>query len=272
MKTVLAFFASSDGIVSTNLTRFVGEVSHITEAAFAYASQNFSECIHSETYSLLVDTYISDADERRAMFNALEKVLCVRRKADWALRWSASDRTLAERIIAFACVEGVHFSSSFCAILWLKKRGLMPGLAFSNELISRDEGMHTDQACEVLRVLCERGEAEMPTHATAEAIFREAVEIEAEYCNEALPVGLLGINAGLMVEYVEFVADRLLVQLGYHRVLGRTECVFDWMKDVGIESKTKFFEARVADYRRAAVGKSTYENAFNIAIDPDADV
>jgi ribonucleotide reductase beta subunit family protein with ferritin-like domain len=272
IKTVLAFFASSDGIVGENLGKFVEEVSHIKEAVFAYAFQFAMENIHSEMYSLLIDSYIADPGEKLTLFNAITDVPCVKRKADWALSWSASDKTLAERIIAFACVEGVHFSSSFCAIFWLKKRGLMPGLTFSNELISRDEGLHTDLACCVLGILCERGEAEMPPQETVERIFRDAVDIEAEYCREGLPVDLLGMNAELMVEYVEYVADRLLVQLGYERVFGRTRCPFDWMEDIGLAQRTNFFEGRVSEYVRAAAGNTVDENAFDVVVDYDADV
>jgi ribonucleotide reductase beta subunit family protein with ferritin-like domain len=272
IKTVLAFFASSDGIVGENLGKFVEEVSHIKEAVFAYAFQFAMENIHSEMYSLLIDSYIADPGEKLTLFNAITDVPCVKRKADWALAWSASDRTLAERVIAFACVEGVHFSSSFCAIFWLKKRGLMPGLTFSNELISRDEGLHTDLACCVLGVLCERGEAEMPPQDTVARIFRDAVDIEAEYCREGLPVDLLGMNADLMVEYVEYVADRLLVQLGYERVFGRNRCPFDWMEDIGLAQRTNFFEGRVSEYVRAAAGNTVDENAFDVVVDYDADV
>lgn len=272
IKTVLAFFASSDGIVGENLGNFVQEVSHIKEAVFAYGFQFAMENIHSEMYSLLIDTYITDPGEKLQLFNAITDVPCVKRKAEWALAWSASDKTLAERIIAFACVEGIHFSSSFCAIFWLKKRGIMPGLTFSNELISRDEGLHTDLACCVLGILCERGEASMPSQETVETIFRDAVDIEAEYCREGLPVDLLGMNAELMVEYVEFVADRLLLQLGYERVFGRTRCPFDWMEDIGLAQRTNFFEGRNSDYVRAAAGNTVDENAFVVSIEDDADV
>jgi ribonucleotide reductase beta subunit family protein with ferritin-like domain len=272
VKTVLAFFAASDGIVGENLGNFVQEVSHIKEAVFAYSFQSAMENIHSEMYSLLIDTFVADAAEKNRLFNAITDIPCVRRKAVWALAWSSAEKTLAERIIAFACVEGVHFSSSFCAVFWLKKRGIMPGLTFSNELISRDEGLHTDLACCVLGVLCERGEAVMPSQETVEAIFREAVDIEAEYCREGLPVDLLGMNSDLMIEYVEFVADRLLVQLGYDRVFGRTRCPFDWMEDIGLAQRTNFFEGRNSDYVRAAAGNTAADNAFVVSIEDDADV
>jgi ribonucleotide reductase beta subunit family protein with ferritin-like domain len=272
VKMVLAYFASSDGIVCSNLGRFVEETDHLKEVSFAYGFQAAMENIHSEMYSLLIDTYITDHDEKRHLFNAIIEVPCVKRKAEWALSWSSSERTLAERIVAFACVEGIHFSSSFCAIFWLKKRGLMPGLCFSNELISRDEGLHTDLACCVLRLLCERGEAEMPPQEVAERIVGQAVEIEAEYCREGLPVDLLGMNADLMIEYVEFVADRLLAQLGYRRMFGRERCVFDWMEDIGLSQKTNFFEGRVSEYVRAAAGRSAEDNSFDVSIDLDADV
>jgi len=272
IKTVLAFFASSDGIVGENLSKFSSEVGHLKEAVFAYSFQFSMENIHSEMYSLLIDTYITDEQEKTRMFNAILEVPCIKRKAEWALTWSASSKSLAERIIAFACVEGVHFSSSFCAIFWLKKRGLMPGLTFSNELISRDEGLHTDLACCVLHTLCSRGEAQMPSQETVEAMFRDAVSIEAEYCREGLPVDLLGMNASMMVEYVEYVADRLLVQLGYKRLFGRTHCTFDWMEDMSLPQRTNFFENMVSDYVRAAAGRSAEDNAFHVTVDNDADV
>lgn len=272
VKTVLAFFASSDGIVGENLSRFVSEVSHVKELVFAYSFQAAMENVHSEMYSLLIDTYVPDPAEKTSLFDAIRGVPCVRRKAEWALRWSSSGRSLAERVIAFACVEGIHFSSSFCAVFWLKKRGLMPGLTFSNELISRDEALHTDLACCVLEVLCERGEAAMPPQGVAEAIVREAVEVEVQYCRDGLPVDLLGMNSALMIEYVEYVADRLLAQLGYAPAFGRRACVFDWMEDMGLQQKTNFFEGRVSDYVRAAAARPDGEASLGVTVDYDADV
>ncbi|KAI6003880.1 ribonucleotide reductase small subunit [Pisolithus albus] len=245
---VLAFFAASDGIVNENLVeRFSNEV-QVAEARCFYGFQIMMENIHSETYSLLIDTYIKDAAQREYLFDAIETIPCVKRKAEWALKWISDDRsTFAERLVAFAAVEGIFFSGSFASIFWLKKRGLMPGLTFSNELISRDEGMHTDFACLLFSHLKRR-----PHPNTIERIITEAVEIEQEFLTDALPVGLIGMNAKLMCQYIEFVADRLLVSLGNEKVYNVTN-PFDFMDMISLQGKTNFFEKRVSDYSKANV-------------------
>ncbi|KIK30568.1 hypothetical protein PISMIDRAFT_670626 [Pisolithus microcarpus 441] len=245
---VLAFFAASDGIVNENLVeRFSNEV-QVAEARCFYGFQIMMENIHSETYSLLIDTYIKDAAQREYLFDAIETISCVKRKAEWALKWISDDRsTFAERLVAFAAVEGIFFSGSFASIFWLKKRGLMPGLTFSNELISRDEGMHTDFACLLFSHLKRR-----PHPNTIERIITEAVKIEQEFLTDALPVGLIGMNAKLMCQYIEFVADRLLVSLGNEKVYNVTN-PFDFMDMISLQGKTNFFEKRVSDYSKANV-------------------
>ncbi|KAL9088831.1 MAG: hypothetical protein Q9159_002867 [Coniocarpon cinnabarinum] len=253
---VLAFFAASDGIVNENLVeRFSGEV-QIPEARCFYGFQIMMENIHSETYSLLIDTYISDVAQRQYLFDAIDTIPCIRRKADWALRWiSDSSSTFASRLVAFAAVEGIFFSGSFASIFWLKKRGLMPGLTFSNELISRDEGMHTDFACLLFSHLQNRPDVEK-----VEQIIKEAVTIEQEFLTEALPVALLGMNAPLMRQYIEFVADRLLVALGGRKVYNSTN-PFDFMENISLAGKTNFFEKRVGDYQKAGVMAATKKMA-----------
>ncbi|KAK9463887.1 ribonucleotide reductase [Lipomyces oligophaga] len=245
---VLAFFAASDGIVNENLVeRFSNEV-QVPEARCFYGFQIMIENIHSETYSLLIDTYIKDPAERAYLFDAIETIPCIKKKADWALRWIADKNSIfAERLIAFAAVEGIFFSGSFASIFWLKKRGMMPGLTFSNELISRDEGLHTDFACVLFSHLQHR-----PSPATVEKIITEAVVIEQEFLTEALPCALLGMNAKLMKQYIEFVADRLLVALGNKKVYNATN-PFDFMENISLAGKTNFFEKRVSDYQKAGV-------------------
>ncbi|KAG8215166.1 ribonucleotide reductase small subunit, partial [Butyriboletus roseoflavus] len=245
---VLAFFAASDGIVNENLVeRFSNEV-QVAEARSFYGFQIMMENIHSETYSLLIDTYIKDPAERVYLFDAVETIPCIKHKADWALRWISDRRsTFSERLVAFAAVEGIFFSGSFASIFWLKKRGLMPGLTFSNELISRDEGMHTDFACLLLSHLRRR-----PHPNVIERIITEAVKIEQEFLNDALPVALIGMNAQLMCQYIEFVADRLLVSLGNTKVY-KTENPFDFMDMISLQGKTNFFEKRMSDYAKANV-------------------
>ncbi|KAF8192483.1 ribonucleotide reductase [Pholiota molesta] len=230
---VLAFFAASDGIVNENLVeRFSTEI-QVAEARCFYGFQIMIENVHSETYSLLIDTYIKDPDERTHLFNAVETVPCIKRKADWALHWiSDTNSTFAERLVAFAAVEGIFFSGSFAAIFWIKKRGLMPGLTFSNELISRDEGMHTDFACLLFTYLKRR-----PHQQTVLQIITEAVEIEKEFLTDALPVALIGMNSTLMSQYIEFVADRLLVSLGNNKHYGATN-PFDFMDMISLQGKT----------------------------------
>lgn len=253
---ILAFFAASDGIVNENLVEnFSGEVS-CTEAKCFYGFQIMMENIHSETYSLLIDTYIKDPQESNYLFNAIENIPAIKKKADWALRWiNDKDALFAERLIAFAAVEGIFFSGSFASIFWLKKRGLMPGLTFSNELICRDEGLHTDFACLLFSHLKNRINEEI-----IEKIILEAVAIEKEFFTDALPVSLLGMNSNLMCQYVEFVADRLLVALGnkkYYKVTNP----FDFMENISLAGKTNFFEKRVSDYQKAGVMANTNEGA-----------
>ena len=249
---ILAFFAASDGIVNENLVeRFSGEV-QIPEARCFYGFQIMMENIHSEMYSLLIDTYVSEPKQRTYLFDAIDTIPCIRKKADWALRW-ISDRnsTFAQRLVAFAAVEGIFFSGSFASIFWLKKRGLMPGLTFSNELISRDEGMHTDFACLLIQHLKHK-----PSKEAIRNIILEAVAIEQEFLTDALPCALLGMNAKLMAQYIEFVADRLLVALGNDKHYKVTN-PFDFMDNISLAGKTNFFEKRVGDYQKAGVMAST---------------
>ncbi|EEY20886.1 ribonucleoside-diphosphate reductase small chain [Verticillium alfalfae VaMs.102] len=249
---ILAFFAASDGIVNENLVeRFSAEV-QVPEARCFYGFQIMMENIHSETYSLLIDTYIKEPAQRTYLFNAIDTIPCIRKKADWALTWITDKKsTFATRLVAFAVVEGIFFSGAFASIFWLKKRGLMPGLTFSNELISRDEGLHTDFACLLFSHLNNR-----PSKQTVQDIVTDAVNIEQEFLTEALPCGLLGMNATLMKQYIEFVADRLLVALGNEKVYKATN-PFDFMENISLGGKTNFFEKRVADYQKAGVMGST---------------
>ena len=257
IKHVLAFFAASDGIVNENLAiNFMQEV-QMPEARCFYGFQIMMENIHSETYSLLIDTYIKDPKEKDYLFNALETVPAVQRKGQWALTWINSE-DFAERLIAFAAVEGIFFSGSFCSIFWLKKRGLMPGLTFSNELISRDEGLHCDFACLLYSYL----ENKLP-EARVQAIIRDAVVIEQEFVTEALPVSLIGMNARTMSQYIEFVADRLLVSLGCEKIYNSTN-PFDFMEMISVQGKTNFFEKRVAEYQKAGVMSERTDNAFSL--------
>jgi ribonucleoside-diphosphate reductase beta chain len=250
IKHVLAFFAASDGIVNENLAEnFVSEVQY-PEAKFFYGFQIMMENIHSETYSLLIDTYIKDAKEKDGLFHAIDTLDCVKKKAQWALRW-ISNASFAERLIAFAAVEGIFFSGSFCSIFWLKKRGLMPGLSFSNELISRDEGLHCDFAC---HLYSKHIVNKLPQQRVVE-IISNAVEIEKEFITDALPVKLIGMNSDLMGQYIEFVADRLLVELGCPRIYNSSN-PFDFMEMISLQGKTNFFEKRVGEYQKAAVANS----------------
>lgn len=244
---VLAFFAASDGIVNENLAmNFMNEV-QVPEAKCFYGFQIMMENIHSETYSLLIDTYIKEGVEKDRLFNALETVPCVGKKGQWALRWIKSP-SFAERLVAFAAVEGIFFSGSFCSIFWLKKRGLMPGLGFSNELISRDEGLHCDFAC----LLYTKYLQNKLTHQRVLDIITDAVKIEQEFITDALPVDLIGMNSRLMAQYIEFVADRLLVALGYPKHYNAAN-PFDFMELISLQAKTNFFEKRVAEYQKAGV-------------------
>ncbi len=244
---MLAFFAASDGIVNENLAiNFLSEVQY-PEAKCFYGFQVMMENIHSETYSLLIDTYVRDSREKNKLFNALETVPCVAKKGEWALKWINSE-TFVERLIAFAAVEGIFFSGSFCSIFWLKKRGLMPGLSFSNELISRDEGLHCEFAC---LLYTQHIKNKLPQERVYEIIL-DAVRIEKEFITEALPVALIGMNAGLMTQYIEFVADFWLQRLGYEKYYN-TPNPFDFMTTISLQGKTNFFEKRVAEYQKAGV-------------------
>jgi ribonucleoside-diphosphate reductase beta chain len=262
IKHILAFFAASDGIVNENLAEnFVNEVQY-AEAKFFYGFQIMMENIHSETYSLLIDTYVKDEAEKAELFNALEVFPAIKKKADWALKWIESD-SFAERLIAFAAVEGIFFSGAFCSIYWLKKRGLMPGLTFSNELISRDEGVHCDFAVHLHNHHLVN---KVPKERIKEIIV-DALDIEREFVTESLPVSLIGMNAVLMTQYLEFVADRLLVELGCERVYGSAN-PFDFMDMISLQGKTNFFEKRVAEYQKSGV-MNTDSDAQKISFDAD---
>lgn len=250
---VLAFFAASDGIVNENIAEhFLSEVQY-TEAKFFYGFQITIENIHSETYSLLIDTYVKDAKEKSKLLNAIDTMDCVKKKAEWALRW-IDEGNYQERLIAFAAVEGIFFSGSFCSIFWLKKRGLMPGLTFSNELISRDEGLHCDFAC----LLYNNHLIEQLPKEKVTGIIRDAVAIEQEFVTDALPVKLIGMNEELMCQYIEFVADRLLSELGCSKIY-KSNNPFDFMDMISLQGKTNFFEKRVAEYQKAGVMKNENE-------------
>lgn len=245
---VLAFFAASDGIVNENLVERFSQEVQITEARCFYGFQIAIENIHSEMYSMLIETYISDPEEKQFLFNAIETLPCVKKKADWALKWiSSKTASFGERIVAFAAVEGIFFSGSFASIFWLKKRGLMPGLTFSNELISRDEGLHCDFACLMFSHLVQKPSKEKITN-----IIRDAVKIEQEFLSNALPVSLIGMNCNLMCQYIEFVADRLLSELGCEKVYKVTN-PFDFMTAISTEGKTNFFEKKVGEYQKGDV-------------------
>ena len=257
VKHVLAFFAASDGIVNENLAEnFVAEVQY-TEAKFFYGFQIMMENIHSETYSLLIDTYIKDKEEQNHLFNAIDTVPAVQKKAEWALKWIGSD-SFVERLIAFAAVEGIFFSGSFCSIFWLKKRGLMPGLSFSNELISRDEGLHTDFAVHLYKNHIEN---KLSRERLIE-IIDSALTIEKEFITESLPVSLIGMNSDLMKQYLEYVSDRLLMDLGVGKIYN-TENPFDFMANIALQNKTNFFEKRVADYVKSGVGEVQEQISFD---------
>jgi ribonucleotide reductase beta subunit family protein with ferritin-like domain len=247
VKHVLAFFAASDGIVLENLSeKFCCEI-QVPEARCFYGFQIAMENIHSETYSLLIDTYIKDSNEKAGLFNAVSNFQVIHDKAQWAMNWINSSNSFAERLVAFAAVEGIFFSGFFCAIFWLKKRSLMPGLTFSNELISRDEGLHTDFACLLYSHLQNQLDKERVYE-----IIRDAVEIEKRFVSDALPVELIGMNSGLMCSYIEYVADRLIFCLGYPKIYNATN-PFDWMDLISLQGKTNFFEKRVGDYQKAGV-------------------
>ena len=260
LSMILAFFAASDGIVLENLAqRFMGEV-QLAEARAFYGFQIAMENIHSQTYSLLIDSYIKDPQEKDKLFNAITNYPCIKKKADWAQKWIHDNRsTFATRLVAFACVEGIFFSGAFCSIYWMKKRGLMPGLTFSNELISRDEALHTEFAVLLYSKLVKKmGKARI------HEIIKEAVDIETEFICEALPCRLIGMNSQLMTQYIQFVADRLSVQLGYDKIYNVAN-PFDWMELISLEGKTNFFEKKVGDY--ALANKTKSEDVFEFTAD-----
>ena len=261
IKYVLAFFAASDGIVLENLAqKFCTEI-QIPEARCFYGFQIAMENIHSETYSLLIDTYIRDQAEKTFLFNAISNVPVIEKKAKWALKWINGTNSFAERILAFSAVEGIFFSGSFCAIFWIKKRSLMPGLTFSNELISRDEGLHTDFACLIYKHLIKKLSQEKVYE-----IISDAVSMEKEFITEALPVELIGMNSRLMSTYIEFVADRLLFALGYQK-LYNVQNPFEWMEMISLQGKTNFFERRVGEYQKAGVMSTAEDKVFRLDAD-----
>ena len=242
IKYILAFFAGSDGIVFENLNNnFASEVQY-TEARSFYAYQEHNEMVHGETYSKLIDKYIKNPTEKKHLFEAIQTIPCIENKAKWAMKWFSRERSFGERLLAFACVEGIFFSGSFCAIFWLKKRGLLPGLCFSNELISRDEGLHLEFAIELFKMLKHK-----LSKVVVEEIVRDAVSIEKEFITDALPCSLIGMNSDKMSEYIEYVADRLLKQSGHDKIWG-TKNPFDFMENISLDGKTNFFEKRVGDY------------------------
>ncbi|XP_019197679.1 PREDICTED: ribonucleoside-diphosphate reductase small chain A [Ipomoea nil] len=262
---VLAFFAASDGIVLENLAaRFLNDV-QIPEARAFYGFQIAMENVHSEMYSLLLETYIKDSNQKSKLFNAIETIPCVAEKAKWSLNWIESSSSFVERLVAFACVEGIFFSGSFCAIFWLKKRCLMPGLAFSNELISRDEGLHCDFAC----LLYSFVQKKLPWQKVHQ-IVNEAVEIETNFVCDALPCALIGMNSELMSQYIKFVADHLLVALGYQKNYN-VENPFDWMEFISLQGKANFFERRVGDYQKASVMSNLRDTSKNFEFKLDED-
>ncbi|CAK0810902.1 unnamed protein product, partial [Prorocentrum cordatum] len=266
IKHVLAFFAASDGIVLENLAAQFSTDVQVPEARAFYGFQMAMENIHSETYSLLIEQYIRDPEEKNMVFNAISTMPPIREKAEWAVQWMNHENSFAERIIAFAAVEGVLFSGSFCAIYWLKKRGLMPGLTFSNELISRDEGLHAEFAC----LLYNKLQNKLPED-VVHGIVRGAVEVERRFICEALSCDLIGMNNDLMTRYIEFVADRLLTALGHSKLFNATN-PFDWMELISLQGKTNFFEKRVGDYQKAGVMSSTNagsEESKGFALDVD---
>jgi ribonucleotide reductase beta subunit family protein with ferritin-like domain len=248
IKMVLAFFAASDGIVMENIDLNFGRDVQIAEARSFYAYQSFNESIHSETYSLMIDKLVKDPEEKQRLFQAIETVPAVKRKAAWAMKWMGQEASFAQRLVAFVCVEGIFFSGSFCAIFWLKKRGLMPGLSFSNELISRDEGLHQEFAVTLYSHLQDKLDDNILIQ-----IVLEALEIEREFVTEAIPVKLIGMDSSSMNEYIMFVAKRLLAQLGctQHSIVASNP--FDWMETISLEGKTNFFEKRVGDYSKMMV-------------------
>jgi ribonucleoside-diphosphate reductase beta chain len=263
IKNVLAFFAASDGIVLENLLeRFSTEI-QLPEVRCFYAFQGMMENIHSETYSLLIDTYIDDIKEKEYLFNSLENIPCIKKKGDWALKWIADKKSsLGQRLIAFSIIEGIFFSGSFCSIFWLKSRGLMPGLCFSNELISRDEGMHTDFAVLLYTKYIKNKIKEDIVH----DIFKEAVDIELDFINNSIPCNLIGMNKDLMSDYIKYVADYLLTQLQYNKIYN-IKNPFDFMENISLEYKSNFFEGRVSSYNHALTGTKKEDMTFSLDAD-----
>ena len=260
---ILAFFAASDGIVMENLiNRFIGEIK-MPEARYFYTLQSYNEAIHSETYSLLIESYVNDEAEKRKLLTALESIPSVGKKGEWALKWISDKRPFVQRLVAFAIVEGVFFSSSFALIFWFKKRGLMPGLTLSNEYISRDEGLHTEFACLLHNEFF--ADQKLDERVVRE-IFLEAVDIEKEFIRDAIPSGMVGMSADSMSEYVEFVADRLLVDLGYGKIYDASN-PFEFMVNISLEVKTNFFESRVSQYRLHESGSEEVERRINFDAD-----
>jgi ribonucleotide reductase beta subunit family protein with ferritin-like domain len=248
---ILAFFAASDGIVNENLAvRFMSEV-QLAEARAFYGFQIAIENVHNETYSLLIDTYIKDSSEKDHLFNAIETIPCVKKKANWAMKWIMDkESSFSQRLVAFAIVEGIFFSGSFCAIYWIKKRGLMPGLTSANEFIARDEGMHTETACVLYKLINER-----ISQAKMYEILDDAIKIEKEFITESLPCDLIGMNSSTMCQYIEFVADNLLVNLGYEKMYNvEFPSMFSFMDAISIQGKTNFFEKRPTEYQKANIG------------------
>lgn len=261
IKYVLAFFAASDGIVNENLAqKFCTEV-QVPEVRCFYGFQIAMENIHSETYSLLIDTYIKDPKEKTFLFNAIDNIEVIKLKANWALSWINNNDIFAERLVAFAAIEGIFFSGSFCAIFWLKKRSLMPGLTFSNELISRDEGLHCDFACLLYKHIVNKLSQDRIYE-----IIGNAVEIEKKFVTESLPVELIGMNSKLMTQYIEFVADRLIFALGYQKLYNATN-PFEWMDMISLQGKTNFFEKKVGDYQKSGVMSSSEDKVFRLDAD-----
>jgi len=256
IKMVLSFFAASDGIVMENIDLNFSKDVYIPEARSFYAYQTFNESIHSETYSLMIDKFVKDTEEKERLFKSIETVPAIHRKSGWALKWISSDAPFAQRLVAFACVEGIFFSGSFCAIFWLKRRGLMPGLSFSNELISRDEGMHQEFAVTLYSHLDSKLNSDEILN-----IVKEAVEIEREFVVDALPCKLIGMDSDQMTQYIQFVADRLLLQLGCQKYY-KAQNPFDWMENISLEGKTNFFEKRVGDYSKHVTGEIRFDEEF----------
>lgn len=255
ISNILAFFAASDGVINENLAMNFSSEVQSSEARCFYGFQIAIENIHSEVYSLLIDTYIKDNDYKNHLLNAIETIPCVQKKSEWTLKWfNKNDTSFAERLVAFASVEGIFFSGSFCSIFWFKKRGLMPGLCFSNELISRDEGMHTDFACLLYSKLINKLSEEQIYN-----IISDAVKIESDFVKDSLPVNLIGMNSTLMIQYIQFCADHLIISLGYNK-LYKVSNPFDWMESISLQGKTNFFEKRVSEYAISGVGVDPSKN------------